>query len=94
MGNCCGLLRQEEAQIADRQDRRDSFAPPQRQPVPDTPADNQARASAAIAAEARQKQFEKTPGGKAALKSVREAKRPAPNQQIRQDESNARDWLS
>jgi hypothetical protein len=45
-------------------------------------------------AEARQKQFEKTPGGKAAIKSVREAKRPAPNQQIRQDESNARDWLS
>ncbi|WIA11825.1 hypothetical protein OEZ86_002813 [Tetradesmus obliquus] len=60
-------------------------------PAPQTEADREARALAAERAEARQQQFERSAVGRAAIKSVKEAKRqderPAGN-------NTARDWLS
>ncbi|KAF8071059.1 SPBC16D10.01c [Scenedesmus sp. PABB004] len=59
---------------------------------PETEEDRQARVLAAERAEARQRQFEQSPVGRAALKAVKDAKKPEPRPNA--GGSNAQDWLS
>lgn len=63
---------------------------------PPTEADLEARKQAAVAAEARQVKFDKSPGGKAANKAIANVakEREADAEAASRRNDNAKDWLS